>query len=201
MKLALLLCVYISSQLRKSSLLICWNQSHQNLQSLLEKKWKQPTKTWEGKLWEQNWLVVVRRGKWCAQFVPNKQASRSGRGFLTNILVWSCHLRKISVPSFCGCFKKSWNWSPSSWRCFVLPWTRSLSNYRTQEELQTSNTKVVATFVLNLNRVSSLQNWRISIVVVVKSTKQWKLGTVRGRIKGDYSGQKMKVGKPVHFIM
>ena len=39
--------------------------------------------------------------------------------------------QQVSVPTFCGSVWKSWRESPNCWRCFVVTWTRNLSNYLT----------------------------------------------------------------------
>ena len=127
-----------SSQLQNASFLTCLNLLCQKLQRLLvvEKISNQLQRVWEDRLWENSWWVVVaENGVRAESFQQNLQNKSVGRGetFLQNFLI--NHVELFSLPTFCGSFWKSWRESPSSWRCLVVPWTRSLSYYLTWRKL------------------------------------------------------------------
>ena len=76
------------------------------------------------------------RKKTARRVIPTKsakQTSRWRREILQIILI--NHVEWFSVPTFCDSFWKSWRESPSSWRCFAVPWTWNPFYYLTQWKL------------------------------------------------------------------
>ena len=115
----------------------CWYSLSQKLQRLLvvERISRQLQRVWEDRLWENSWVAVARKRVRAESFQQKLQNKSVGRGeiFLQTFLI--NHVEKFLVPTFCGSLWKSCRESPSSWRCLVVPWTRTLSHYLTRWKL------------------------------------------------------------------
>ena len=62
------------------------------------------------------------------QNLPNKPVGHVETFWQTFLVI---HVKQFWVPSFSDGFWEPWRVSPTSWRCFVVPWTRNLLNYLT----------------------------------------------------------------------
>ena len=93
-------------------------------------------RAWEGKLWENSWVVVAWKRLQPESFqqnLPNKPVGREGT-FSQTILF--NHVQNFSVHIFCGSFWRSRTRSDCSWRCLAVPRAGNISYYLTPWKLQ-----------------------------------------------------------------
>ena len=102
--------------LQNAYVLICWRLLRQKLQRLLvlERISRQLQNIWQNKLRENSGIVVAGKGLQAESFQQKLQTKLIGHEETFSQTFLIIVVEQFPVPTFCGCFWKSWSESPSN---------------------------------------------------------------------------------------